>query len=129
MPDAAVGLGDTEDMVVGRVPHGTCFIGHGGVDLILLVGIECRSECDHLGENRHVIVADTVTGFVPPVVSRDVETVDGHRPIHHKSDLLFGSEKGKEILNPLVDIEAGVLERILVTLAGGKKHCRGQDKD
>ncbi len=129
MPDASVGLGDAEDMMVGRVPNGARFIGHGGVDLILLVGIECCSEGDHLGEYRNVVVADAVTSFVPPVVSRDVETVDGYRPVHHKSDLLFGSEKGQEILNPLVDIETGVLEGILVTLAGGKEHRRGQDKD
>ena len=121
MPDVAVGLGDAEDMVVGGVPDGAGLVGHGGVDLVLLVRVEGGAEGDHLREHRHVVIADAVAGFVPPVVSGDVEAVHGDRSVHHKADLLLGSEQRKEVLNPLVNRQAGVLEGVLVLLPARRK--------
>ena len=129
VPDAACGLGHSEAMMVGSIPGGTCLVRDGGVDLELLRLVKSSCKADGLRENGRARAADTVAGLAPPVVGGDAETVDRDRAVHHQAHLLLRSQQRDKILNPLVDIEAGVLERILVTLAGGKKHCRGQDKD
>ena len=93
MPDVAVGFGDAHNVVVGSIPYGARLVGHCRVDLILLVGVEGGAEGDYLGEYGHVIVADAVAGFVPPVIGGNVKPVDGYRTVHHKADLLFRSKE------------------------------------
>lgn len=76
MPDAAVRLVYTQLMVICCVPYGTSLIGHGTVYLILLGSIECSTQCNYLREYGNVIIADTVTSLVPPVIGWNVQTVN-----------------------------------------------------
>ena len=128
MPDVAVRLGHAQLVVVGGVPDGAGLIGDGRVDLQLLGRVEGGAQRDHLREHGHVVVADAVAGFVPPVVGRDVEPVHGNGAVHHQADLLFGGEQGKEVVHPLVHRQVRILEGVVVVLAAGAEEQRGQQE-
>ena len=117
VPDVAVGLRYAHLVVVRGIPDGPCLIRHGGVNLILLGGIESGAQGNHLREDGNVVVADAVTGLVPPVVGGDAQPVHGDGAVHHKADFLFRREQGHKVVHPLVQGEPGILERIVVVLA------------
>ena len=76
MPDAAVGLVHAQLMMVGGVPNGAGLIGHGGVNFKLLGCVECGAQGNYLREYGYIVIAYSVAGLIPPVVGRNVKTVN-----------------------------------------------------
>ena len=87
------------------------------VDFQLLGRVESSTQCDYLRKYGHVVVADAVAGFVPPVVGWDVKTVHRHGTIHHQADFLLWSEQRQQVVGTLFHREVGILEGVVVVLA------------
>ena len=119
VPDVTVGFRNAQLVMIRSVPHGAGLIGDGGINLVLLGSVEGGAQGNYLREYRHVVVADAVASFVPPVVGRNIQPVHRDGPVHHQADFLFRSEQGQEIVYPLVQGKTGILERIVVVLAPG----------
>ena len=73
-------------LVVFRARFGGDDVG----DAVNQIGVESGRESDRLREDSGLTgTGDAVQGFVPPVVSGNVETPDGRRAVLHLQDLLF----------------------------------------
>ena len=102
MPDAAVGLVHAQLMMVCGVPYGAGLIGHCGVNFKLLGSVECGAQGNHLREYGYIVIAYSVAGLIPPVVGRNVKTVNRYGTVHHQADLFLRGKKRKQVVGPLV---------------------------
>ena len=107
-----------EDVVVGAVPVGAGLVGHLREDVVHLLRVEGGCHADRLGIDGVAVLANAVAGLAPPVVGGDAEPVHGHGLVHHQAHLLFRGEQGDEVLHAVLDLEARVLEGVLVRLLG-----------
>ena len=78
-------------IVVGTVPVGTSLVAHLREDIVYKLCVEGGSHTNGLWIHGVVTLAYTMTGFTPPVVGGNAQTVDGYTLVHHQTDFLFGS--------------------------------------
>ena len=109
--------GDIEQLgvvVVSTVPVGACLVAHSRKHVVDQLLAEGCCHTDRLGENRISALAHAMTGFAPPVVRRNAETVDGDTLVHHQADFLFGREHGNEVFHAFGSRQLRILPRVLV---------------
>ena len=100
--------------MVGAVPIGTCLIGYGREDIIDQLLIEGGCHTDWLGKNGVAVLTHTVASLTPPIVRRNIETVNRNGLVHHQAHLLLGGEQRNEILHTGFIGQTGIPERILL---------------
>ncbi len=81
-------------------------------NLVHQVCVPGRSQTDRLRKDGGVAGArDSVQGFVPPIVRRNIEPHDRRRRIHHLRDFFLQRHARKQIVNALLDGQRWILVR------------------
>ena len=95
--------------MVGAVPVGAGLVAHLREHVVDQFFAEGSGHTDGLGIDGVAALTHTVTGFAPPVVRGDAETVDGDALVHHQSHLFFWGQHAQQVFHTFCPGQLGVL--------------------